>query len=69
MGTIGGQPISGFSNHVPLGSSQGSVLLEGKHLAQSVVLSTLDQVFIKDIYVFFSVQFSLIPDQSPSSSH
>ena len=35
-------------------------------LAQSEVLSALDQVFIKDISVLCSVQLSLNPDQSPS---
>ena len=38
------------------------VLLEGEPLAQPEVLSALEQVFIKDI----SVQFSLNPDQPPS---
>ena len=41
------------------------VLLEGEPSAQSEVLSTLDQVFMKDIYVSLAVQLSLNPDQSP----
>ena len=40
------------------------VLLEGEPSAESEVLSTLDQVFIKDITVLWSVQLSLNPDQS-----
>ena len=43
------------------------VLLEDEPSAQSEVLSTLDQVFIKDISVLCSVQLSLNPDQSPQS--
>ncbi len=43
------------------------VLLEGEPLAQSVVLSTVKQVFIEDISVLCSIQLSLNPDQSPSS--
>ena len=38
------------------------VLLEHKPFAQSEVLSSLDQVFIKDISLLYSVQLSLNPD-------
>ena len=38
------------------------VLLEGKPLPQSEVLSTLEQVFIKDLSVLFSVHLSLNAD-------
>jgi hypothetical protein len=38
------------------------VLLEGEPLPQSAVLSVLEQVFIKDLSVLCSVQFSLNPD-------
>ena len=40
------------------------VLLEGEPLAQSEVLSALDQVFMKDISVLCSNQLSLNPEQS-----
>ncbi len=40
------------------------VLLEDEPLAQSEILSALDQVFNKDISVLCSVQLSLSPDQS-----
>ena len=42
------------------------VLLDGEPLPQSEVLSTLEQVFIKDLSVLCSTYLSLIPDQSPS---
>ena len=42
------------------------VLLEGKALVQSEFLSTLEQVFIKDLSVLGSVHLSLDPDMSHS---
>ena len=45
------------------------VLLEGEPLAQSEVLSALDQVLIQDISVLRCIQLSLNPDQSPSPCH
>ena len=42
------------------------VLLEGEPLHQSEVLSTLEQVFIKDLSVLCSIHLSLDPDYSPS---
>ena len=42
------------------------VLLEGEPLPQSEVLSSLEQVFIKDLSVLCSVRLCLIPDKSPS---
>ena len=38
------------------------VLLEGKPLPQSEVLSALEQVFIKDLFVLCFVHLSLDPD-------
>ena len=38
------------------------VLLEGEPLPQSEVLSALEQVFIKDLFVLCSVHLSLGPD-------
>ena len=45
------------------------VPLEGEPSPQSEVLSTLEQVFIKDIYVLCSVHLSLDPDWPPSPCH
>ena len=42
------------------------VLLEGEPSPRSEVLSTLEQVFIKDLSVLCSVHLSLDPDKSPS---
>ena len=41
---------------------RGVVLLEGEPSPQSEILSPLEQVFIKDISVIFSVQLCLDPD-------
>jgi hypothetical protein len=38
------------------------VLLEGEPLPQSEVLSTLEQVFIKDLYLLCSIHLCLDPD-------
>jgi hypothetical protein len=38
------------------------VLLKGEHLPQSEVLSALEKVFIKDLFVLCSVHLSLDPD-------
>ena len=45
------------------------VLLEGEPSPQSEVLSTLEQVFIKDLSVLCSVHLSLDPEWSPSPCH
>ena len=42
------------------------VLLEGEASPQYEELSTLEQVFIKDLSVLFSVHLCLVPDYSPS---
>ena len=42
------------------------VLLEGEPSPQSEVLSTLEQVFIKELSLLCSVHLSLDPDESPS---
>ena len=39
-----------------------AVLLEGEPLPQAEVLSALEQVFIKDLFVLNSVHLSLDPD-------
>ena len=38
------------------------VLLESEHSPQSEVLSALEQIFIKDLYILCSVHLSLNPD-------
>ena len=43
------------------------VLLEGKPLHQSEALSTLGQVFIKDLSVLCTVHLSLDPDLVPAA--
>jgi hypothetical protein len=43
-----------------------TVLLEGKLSPQSEVLRALEQVFIEDLFVLFSVHLCLDPDSSPS---
>ena len=42
------------------------VLLESEPMSLSEVLSALEQVFIKDLFVLYSVHLSLDPDWSPS---
>ncbi len=61
----------GHSQSCPLLCCLGCVLrvivmLEGEPLAQSEVLSAVEQVFIENISVLCSIQLSLNPDQSPS---
>ena len=65
-------PIKGIQRLVPhcLGCVlRIVVLLEGEPSPQSMVLSNLEQVFIKDLPVLCSVHLSLDPDYSPSPCH
>ena len=50
-------------------SAEGFVLLEGEPSPQSEVLSALEQVFIKDVSVLFSVHIFLGPDKSATPCH